>query len=465
MHPVFPNPDEVKGHPMSQIRSRRAVVGTAFLTSAALVLAGCGSDADTDADNGGGDAPTADTASALEEGGELLIWAWDPTLESVAEDFMALHENVDIELVNVGTGNDQYTSLQNAIAAGSGGPDLAQVEFYALSQFILGEALADLTPFGAGELAGTFTPGPWGAVAQNGGVYALPTDSGPMALFYNARVFDEHNLEVPTTWEEFREVGRQLQEAAPGSYITNDTGDAGFTTSLIWQAGGQPFQVDGTDIVVDLADEGSQTFATFWDTMIEDELVAPITSWSDEWYQGLGDGSIATLVIGAWMRGNLESSVPNAAGDWAVAPMPQWEDGATNTAENGGSSIAVMEASENQELAYAFLEYATVGDGVQTRIDEGAFPATTEHLESADFTSPEFEYFGGQKVNEVLADSAANVVEGWQYLPYQVYANSIFNDSVGQAYVSGTTLSEGLAAWQDAIVSYGNDQGFSVSTP
>lgn len=448
---------------MSRTRSRRAIAGTALLTSAALVLAGCGSDAEDD----GGDAtaPGSDASAALEEGGELLIWAWDPTLESVSEDFMALHENVTIELVNVGTGNDQYTSLQNAISAGSGGPDIAQVEFYALSQFILGDALADLTPYGAGELDTTFTPGPWGAVAQDGGVYALPTDSGPMALFYNARVFEEHDLEVPETWEDFREVGRQLQEAAPGSYITNDTGDAGFTTSLIWQAGGQPFQVEGTDITVDLADDGSQTFATFWDTMIEEELVAPITSWSDEWYQGLADGSIASLVIGAWMRGNLESSVEAASGDWAVAPMPQWEAGASDTAENGGSSLAAMSAGENQELAYAFLDYATVGDGVQTRIDEGAFPATTEHLESDDFTSPEFEYFRGQQVNEVLADSAANVVEGWQYLPYQVYANSIFNDSVGQAYVSGTTLTEGLTAWQDAIVSYGNDQGFSVSSP
>ncbi|MCM3659512.1 sugar ABC transporter substrate-binding protein [Georgenia satyanarayanai] len=451
---------------MSLTRSRRAVAGTALLTTAALVLAGCGSGDDgAGSDGGSGSAAGTDLDAVLEKGGTLTIWAWDPTLESVSQDFMDLHENVEIDLVNVGTGNDQYTSLQNAIAAGSGGPDIAQVEFYALSQFVLGEALADLTPYGAGELDSTFTPGPWGAVSQGGGVYALPTDSGPMALFYNKRVFDEHGLQVPTTWEEFRDVGRQLQAVAPGSYITNDTGDAGFTTSLIWQAGGHPFQVEGTDITVDLADEGSETFAGFWDTMVEEDLVAPITSWSDEWYQGLGDGSIATLVIGAWMRGNLESSVPAAAGDWAVAPMPQWEEGTSDTAENGGSSLAVMSASENQELAYAFLEYATVGDGVQTRIDEGAFPATTEHLQAEDFTSVEFEYFGGQQVNEVLAESAGNVVEGWQYLPYQVYANSIFNDSVGQAYVSGTTIAEGLAAWQDAIVSYGDDQGFTVSAP
>ncbi len=48
-------------------------------------------------------------------------------------------------------------------------------------------------------------------------------------------------------------------------------------------------------------------------------------------------------------------------------------------------------------------------------------------------------------------------------MPYQVYANSVFNDTVGKAYVSSTKLTDGLKAWQDASVKYGNDQGFTVN--
>jgi multiple sugar transport system substrate-binding protein len=55
------------------------------------------------------------------------------------------------------------------------------------------------------------------------------------------------------------------------------------------------------------------------------------------------------------------------------------------------------------------------------------------------------------------------VVSGWSYLPFQVYANSVFNDNVGKAYVSGTTLQDGLKAWQEASVKYGKDQGFTVN--
>ncbi|MFS0704025.1 sugar ABC transporter substrate-binding protein [Cellulomonas sp. 179-A 9B4 NHS] len=430
---------------------RTAFRGAALAGALALTLTACS--------GGGGD---ADPDAAAEEGGELLVWAWDPTVEPIAEAYMEANPDVTIELVNAGTGNDQYTALQNAIGAGSGVPDLAQIEYYALPQFAIGESLADLTELGADELDGTYTPGPWNAVQQGEGVYGLPLDSGPMALFYNAELFEQHGIAVPTTWDEYVAAARALHAADPNAYITADTGDAGLATSLMWQAGGRPFQVDGTDVTIDLADEGSQAYATMWQQLITDDLVAPISAWSDEWYQGLGNGTIATLVTGAWMPGNFESGVPEGAGKWRVAPMPQWEAGESVTAENGGSAMSVMEASENKALAYDFLEFASAGDGVALRLEGGGFPATVADLESEEYLAEESEYFGGQKINEVLSQAAADVSEGWQYLPFQVYANSVFNDTVGQAYVSDTTLSEGLTTWQQQLTTYGNDQGFTV---
>ncbi|QTE30080.1 ABC transporter substrate-binding protein [Pengzhenrongella sicca] len=436
--------------------------GSVLALAAALALTACGSGS-----NVGGAAAEAvsadDVTAALEEGGELTVWAWEPTLEKVVEGFEAEYPNVDIELVNAGTGIDHYAALQNAIAAGSGVPDVAQVEYYALPQFALAESLTDLTGYGAGDLEETFSPGPWSSVHSGDGIYGLPMDSGPMALYYNAEVFEKYGIAVPTTWEQYVEAARALHAADPSIYVTNDAGDAGFLTGLLWQAGGQPYTVDGANVTIDLADEGTTKFADTWQQLLDDDLLAPITSWSDEWYQGLGNGSIATLISGAWMPANFTSGVPAASGKWRVAPLPQWEEGDTASAENGGSSLAVPTASENSALAYAFLDYANVGDGVQTRIDGGAFPATSANLESEEFLSSEFEYFGGQKANEIFAESAQNVLEGWSYLPFQVYANSIFNDTAGQAYVSDTTLAEGLKSWQEASAKYGTEQGFTIT--
>jgi multiple sugar transport system substrate-binding protein len=93
----------------------------------------------------------------------------------------------------------------------------------------------------------------------------------------------------------------------------------------------------------------------------------------------------------------------------------------------------------------------------------GGFPSTVGDLKSPEFLAKAPEYFGGQKINEVLTAAAGQVAPGWSYLPFQVYANSIFNDTVGKSYLDGADLGQGLASWQSALVSYGNQQGFKVT--
>ncbi|MFI1188331.1 ABC transporter substrate-binding protein [Streptomyces californicus] len=440
--------------------SRRLLAALTTLAALTLTATACGSDA---SDSGSGGSSPKDVAAALKKGGKVTVWAWEPTLKKVAEDFEKKYPAVDIELVNAGTGDKQYTALQNALAAGSGAPDVAQVEYYALGQFTIAKSVEDLASYGATKHAEGFTSGPWNAVTQDKAIYALPMDSGPMAFFYNKKVFDKHGITAPTTWDEYVEAARALHKADPKVYITNDTGDAGATTSLIWQAGGRPYRTEGTDVTVNFDDEGTRKYTATWQKLLDEKLVAPISSWSDAWYKGLADGSIATLSIGAWMPANLTSGVPSASGDWRVAPLPQWTKGDSTSAENGGSSLAVPKAAKNKELAYAFTEFATTGAGAGTRVAAGAFPATRADLESKAFLDKKFPYFGGQQANRVFAESARNVGEDWSYLPFQVYANSVFNDTVGKAYVSPTKLSEGLKAWQEAGVKYGNDQGFSVN--
>ncbi|MFJ8980436.1 ABC transporter substrate-binding protein [Streptomyces sp. NPDC102282] len=442
-----------------RMSTRRLLRGIALISALTLGATACGgSDDGSDRKQVG----AGDIDAALKKGGTLTVWAWEPTLKQVAADFEKAHPAVHVELVNAGTGNDQYKALQNAISAKKGVPDVAQIEYYALGQYALTKGLDDLAPYGADKLAGKYTPGPWNAVKSEKNVYALPMDSGPMALFFNKKVFDRYEIAVPTTWDEYLQAARDLHKADPEAYITNDTGDAGATTSLLWQAGSRPYTVDGTDVKIDFSDAGAAKYTEVWQQLLDEKLVAPITSWSDEWYKGMGDGTIATLAIGAWMPANLSSGVKEGAGQWRVAPLPQWKAGEKASSENGGSSLALPALGENKELAYAFTEYANAGDGVRTRIKAGAFPATTADLESNAFQNTAFPYFGGQKANQVFAESAANVTPGWSYLPYQVYANSIFNDTAGQAYVSGTKLSDGLKSWQDASVAYGTEQGFTV---
>jgi multiple sugar transport system substrate-binding protein len=340
---------------------------------------------------------------------------------------------------------------------------VAQIEYRALPQFALQKSLVDLSGYGFEDLKDDYTASTWESVHVGDGIYGLPQDSGPMAMFYNKEVFTTYGIEVPKTWDDYVAAAQKLHAADPTKYIASDAGDAGFTTSLIWQAGGRPFKTEGDrDVTINLQDQGTKKWTTIWNQLIEGRLVTNITGWTDEWYRALGDGTIATVVAGAWMPGILMESVQAASGKWAVAPIPTY-DGKPTTAEHGGSTQSVLEQSDNPDLAAAFVRWLNNDqDSIDVFLKSGGFPATKADLESSEFKNFSSPYFGGQKINEVLTTSATQVSSGWKYLPYQLYAETIFSGTAGQAYANNTDLNGGLRAWQDALVEYGKQQGFTV---
>ncbi|GIG61655.1 sugar ABC transporter substrate-binding protein [Longispora fulva] len=404
-------------------------------------------------------------AEALRRTSTITVWSWTPQIADIAKAFMAKYPQVTVNVVNAGTGNDEYTKLQNVIAAGSGAPDLAQVEYFALPQFALKKSLVDLSGNGVAGFADRFSKSVWGSVSIGGGIYGIPQDSGPMAMYYRADLFDKYGIAVPKTWDEYVAAARKLKAADPNLYITSDGGDAGFTTSMIWQAGGHPYTVEGTKVGITFAEPGTRKWLGVWNQLTADKLVDTHTpGWSDPWFKNLNAGAYATMLSGAWWPGILESSVQSGAGKWRAAPMPQYTVGATATAENGGSSFALPKGGSNPLVALGFAEWMnTNADGIAIWTRGGAFPSTTAQLTDPAFVNAEIPYFGGQKVNQVLAEASRDVVPGWNYLPFQVYANSVFGDTVGKSYAANADLAPGLAAWQQQCAAYGTKQGFTVT--
>ena len=406
---------------------------------------------------------------------EITVWAWEPTLTQVAKDFTK-KTGIKVNLKNVGTNTKEYTQLDNAIEAGSGAPDVAQVEYYAIPQYAIKGNLLDITDKTSGY-SDFYTPGPWASVQFAGKVYGLPMDSGPMAWFYNKGVFDKAGVD-PTqvrTWDDFYEAAKKIR--AVDSYITSDSGDAGFFDSMTWLAGATPFETpkDGGTVTINLTgDKNVKTFTDFWQKMIDEDLIDTKTvGWTDDWNKGLDDGSIASLLTGAWMPYNLLSGAPNGDGKWRIAQMPT-ADGSETNSENGGSSLAIVKSDDKDKVAaaYKFMEYACHdAEGIKTRVDGGAFPADNDTLKSDDVLNmtsltdsdgKAHEYFGGQKFNEELAKAAANVSTGYKFLPFEVYARGKFGDYAGDAYTGKTTLSDAVASWQKDLQDYAKQQGYQV---
>ena len=405
---------------------------------------------------------------------EITVWAWEPTLTQVAKDYQK-KTGIKVNLKNVGTNTKEYTQLDNAIEAGSGAPDVAQIEYYAIPQYAIKGNLLDITDKTSGY-KDFYTPGPWASVQFAGKVYGLPMDSGPMAFFYNKEVFDKAGVDAESikTWDQYYEAAKKIHALGDNYYITSDSGDGGFYDSMIWLAGGQPFKTssDGSEVTINLTgDSGVKKFNEFWQKMLDEGLIdTKTTGWSEDWFKGMVDGTIASLFTGAWMPANLANSAAGGAGKWRVTQMPT-ADGSTTNAENGGSSLAVLSSSKKAQAAYDFIKYANHDDGVSTRVSGGAFPADKKSMESDSFKNAttvknadgeDVDYFGGQKYNEVLAKAAENVSSDYQFLPFEVKARSVFGDYFGKSYTSDQKLSDGASAWQKALQDYGKEQGFTV---
>ncbi|KIH98728.1 hypothetical protein LP52_11330 [Streptomonospora alba] len=444
--------------------SRTALSAAAPGICLALLATGCGG-GDADGGTGSSGDRSAEIEAALEEGGELTLWTWSTKFESAVTAFEEEHPDVDVEIVNAGQSADQYTALQNAISSGENIPDLAMVEYFALPELALSEQLVSVDEWGLGGLKDEFTESSWRQMTYGDTAYGLPNNTGPLIMLYNQKVFDEAGIdEPPATWEEYAEAAETIKDELPDSRIASiDPGDAGGLDSLIWQGGGRPFQHDGESVTVDFTGEDTAKVNDYWSDLISRDLVAPEPGWTDEWWRSLGDGSLATWTTGAWALGNISSTLTDNAGDFRVAPAPMWDADDPQNAENGGSGFSVVEGSDDTALAMGFLQWFSLNEAsVDAQLDAGSFPAQSAPLEDPEWLNKEFEYFGGQQANKVLADASGQVAQGWQYLPYQVYANSVFGDSVGSEISEGGAVQDGAEKWGEQLRSYGEDQGFDV---
>lgn len=438
--------------------TRKVTAGVAIVMSACL-LVGCGGGSQT-SESG----KSKDLDSALEKGGDLVYWTWTGSAEPQVKAFEKKYPKVHVKVVNPGSGAAAYTKMQNAIKSNSNVPDIMQIEYQALPQFYTPGHLLDLSPYGFESLKNQYAASAWNSVSTEGKVYGLPQDTGPMALYYNKKVFDSFGISSPPkTWDEFVKDGEIIQQKDPSVHITSDSGQGNLVASLLWQAGSEAYKVNGTNVTINLSDPGAKRWAATWDKLIGEHLITTFANQGTEWYQAANKGKMASIISASWLRNSLETSVKESAGDWRVAPLPTYDGKKQVSANYGGSAQAVFAKTKNPALAAGFVKWLNSSrESIEVAKANGVFPSTVKDLNNKEFLEEKAEYFGGQQINKVFNQSSKDIRKGWQFLPYQVYANSIVNDSIGKAYEGSISFEEGLKIFQKDLVKYGNEQGYTV---
>lgn len=449
-------------------RKNTATALVSLAAVSALALTACAPSAPGGAGGSETTAPVsqAEIDAAMQEETTITFWTWVPDIQQEVDLFEAEYPAITVDVVNVGTGTAQYPKLRTALQAGKGAPDVAQIEYQYIPSFRQTGSLVDLAPYGAADLKDSFVPWVWNQVADDTGVWAVPQDSGPLGNLYRSDIYQQAGLtEAPATWDEFAEHAKVIRENTD-SYITNLPGnDPGQIVGLFWQAGAQPFAYDGDKTVgVDLDSAETQEVVGYWQDLIDQDLVSTDPDFTDAWYQGFSSGKYASWQTAAWGPVFLQGTAADTSGKWTAATIPQWEAGEDVSGNWGGSSNAVVTGSENPIVAAEFSKFLNTDPASTLAFanEQFLFPTTTDTLSSPEFTDTASDFYGGQKVNELFAGVSDTVSTDFQWLPFNDYVYSSFNDTLGKAIADRGDLSSALTAWQDEVVTYAEQQGFTV---
>jgi multiple sugar transport system substrate-binding protein len=449
--------------------------GTSY-AAAALLAAGLGLTACSGgSDDGGGGGKAAQPASqsevdkAMQTPTELTFWTWVPNIQKEVDLFQQKYPAIKVKVVNAGQGTPHYTKLRTALKAGTGAPDVAQIEFQYIPTFSLTKSLVDLRPYGAEALKDKFVAWTWGQVTgANGEVWAYPQDTGPMGLLYRKDIFDKYGIAPPKTWDDFATAARKLHSADSNVYMTNMApNESGVWTGLLWQAGAKPFANTAPDAVtVNVNDETSKKLGTYWGGLVKEGVVSADPDFTDPWYQALNRGKYASWVTAAWGPVFLSGSAKSTSGKWRAAPLPQWDAGKQAAGNWGGSTSAVITGTKNPIAAAKFAEFINTDPAATKKFatEQFLFPATKALLADPSFTQQKPEFYGGQTVNQVFSDISQTVNTEFQWPPFLDQAVTDWNETVGKSFADKSDTNAALDQWQQRITEYAKNQGFKVNS-
>jgi multiple sugar transport system substrate-binding protein len=440
-----------------------------------LVVTACGGGS---SGGGGADAGSsartvtqADIAKAMKTPTTLTFWTWVPDIQNEVNLFEKAYPAIKVKVVNVGQGADHYKKMRSALQAGKGAPDVTQIEFQHVQSFALGDNLLDLTPYIPKDTGNKFVPWTWKQVQSTDGtkIWSIPQDSGPLGLLYREDILKKHNIEIPKSWDDFATAAIALHAADPKTYLTNLPGnDMGQFSGMLWQAGARPFGWDGDKTVtINVASNQAKKVAQYWQDLIRQNAISVDPDFNDAWYKGLANGKYASWApAAAWGPVFLQGSAANTSGLWRAAEVPQWPGASSPASGNWGGSTDAVVKTTKYPIAAAQLALFINSDPESTLMlanKQFLFPTTTDTLASKEFTDQKPKFYGGQQVNKLFAGISATVPADFGWLPFMDYAYSAGDATVGKAIAEKGDIVGSLDAWQNQLVTYAKQQGFTVS--
>lgn len=384
-----------------------------------FTLAACGGgggngSSSAESPGGGSSEETGNTKEGTEstEKIELSFWSLGTTnYEDLAKEYTKEHPNITFKFQNTSDQTAHHNNLTTALSAGSGAPDIFQLEIAFMERFINNQdKFYNLYDLGAKDLEGNYLEWKWKQATSVDGTFqlGLPTDIGPTVVYYRTDLAEQAGLPTDPdgfsaaidSWDKFASVAKDF---------TSKTGKPfADLTDLVYNGvrDQSPDQIyfnkeDGSFI----GDTNPQVRKAYDFTVkgIQEGWIGNWILWSPEWQKAINDGDFGVMLGPAWIAGTIRNA-KDTAGKWQIAQLPE---GAGNW---GGSFLTLPKEGKHSKEAYEFISWVLNKENqLKSFKDSGLFPSIPAVYSEPSFTEEKDEFFGGQVISEAYAKSAERI--------------------------------------------------------
>ena len=294
------------------------------------------------------------TMIAAQYGNETSAWWAD-----FVEKFNAANENINLT-VDVVSWNDIYTVVNTRIANNEQ-PDLLNIDVFA--DYQADDLLLPAEEWVSDETYAKFFPSFLAESIVDDVVWAVPDLASARALYYNADILEAAGCEVPTTWDELKDVCAKIKAYDANIYpwgvdMTTDEGQACFAY-YAWNNGGGFTDAEGNWTLNSAENVEAVNFIV---SMVKEGLTNtdPTTETRYELQEMFASGKVAMMIGPNQISKYCEQ---NGGINYGIASLP------TN-GDKAGASVGVMDRIMCFDNDYSDAELAAVTAVVDAFYDD-----------------------------------------------------------------------------------------------
>jgi multiple sugar transport system substrate-binding protein len=396
----------------------------------------------------------------------ILVWTDSVRLPAVKL-YQKTHPNVSLKIVVWDGDTNGPASLQTKLnlfnRVGKGWPDLVfsqnpdDISFVASPPYNFAAPLDNVAP--RSTLKG-YPPAVLKLCTFNGKVYCLKNDLAQNVLWYNKAVMTRFGYKVPTTWEQFQQLGLKLAKEHPG-YIVGALGKD-ITSRYLAAARCPVHQYVGVKkLLINVNNPRCLRVVRMLDKLLAAGAVTPLHEGNPDFAEKYGrPNKVLMLLGGAWYGEYVfHQGYRTPKHQLAAAPPPRWaSEPRAWTGESGGGIWIVSRHAADPRAAAAVASWLVTSPKIWTN-PANVYPAFAPAANAWLKKNDRGQYFAG-RLAPAFRKAASQMWFGYGYTPFS--AQSIWGSTAVPAISNGSTIAAVWPKFGKELVQQAKINGYEV---